>query len=178
MCIKLKFVLFLLINLISCKNSHTEITHQNIEKIYPAITSYIKANPPFTTVIDTSVPRPIYEVFIHLIKNDTIISIDQRPYVDDSDIFGINTPEGILYPQIKPSHFMLFEKKYPLIIFDLDNIFFEKKKNKKLLIPHKYHFKMEAGNRPMIIWDFVIKNNQLVRRDLASRIRNANYLKK
>lgn len=149
---KLKKILFLSIFysfIISC-NEINEANDYGFDKDFAiAIDTYIKNNPldlpPVKTVLGTGFNYPCYQIYFRVNNKDSMIHIIQSPHFNDFEleVSSVNKDSVSTYVRIKPMGFILYQKRYPLIIFDKNSIGKHFYNEKKLTnIPDSLNFKI------------------------------------
>ena len=132
------------------------------------INSYINENPlklPISgNLYENGYSYPSYHIYFQKKEEDVLMSIIQHPHLSEFSLESIKNSNGEdVYKEQKSDGFLIYENKYPLIFFGINNYkesFFKEILNKE--IPDSLKFNRENYHIGYLRKDFILKNRMFI----------------
>lgn len=169
---KLRKILFLLIFysfIISCNKVNKDNEYGFDKDFAIIIDTYIKNNPlnlpPVKTVLGTGFSYPCYQIYFSINDNNSVVNIIQSPHFNDFELKASHISADTIstYNRLKTKGFILYKKKYPLVIFDKNSIGKHFYNEKKLTnIPDSLNFKIHNRHITINPRIFKIINGKII----------------
>ncbi len=153
---------------VGCFNGHPS-DRLAFKQLEPIIDDYLNQNEKFGKLSivnsDEKFPEPSFHLYLYKWNNDTVVSIVQRPFLVETHILGEILSDSVnSYAIIEPRGLIEY-KKSPFIVFDPDTLLDQSFVNSLRNVPEEYKFQGQNIHKKSEIWDFILKNGELVRDD-------------